>query len=264
MIDARRTPPRATDRGVGREHPGSDHAVGAPAPGAPTPAPVMVVLVTFNSERHLSDLARALADSSVSAQRLLVVDNASSDRSVRLARAEGFGSSRTLAMTDSVRAATRDCAPPIPNTCCSATRMCARRNAVELLLHSLQRNPRAAIAGPSLGEHADVRRFSRLGDSLASFLPERLHLRLRGDASSSALAQGGEDLVVDYVEGASSSAAPPRCARWAGSTSASSSTTRRRTSAAVWVRGDGRICSCPLPAPPTATAPPARASPTGR
>ena len=161
-----------------------------------------MVLVTFNSERHLSDLARAFADSSVSAQRLLVVDNASSDRSVRLARAEGFEVLENprkdgfgAGCNAGLRAADTEyvlfCNPDVRPS----------PNAVELLLHSLQRNPRAAIAGPSLGEHADVRRFSRLGDSLASLLPERLHLRLRGDASSSALAQGGEDLVVEYRGG---------------------------------------------------------------
>jgi GT2 family glycosyltransferase len=164
---------------------------------------VTAVVPTFNSSRHLSRLAELMRSASVLAVRMLVVDNASSDDTSDVARAngfevlqnshnEGFGAACNAGLQIAESEYVLLCNPDVrPSS-----------DTLELLLSALQETPRAAVAGAALGGESGVRRFSRLSGSVASFLPANVHRRLGLGRRGGSSAEGKAHLAVDYVEGA--------------------------------------------------------------
>src|SRR5688572_30320737 len=62
-----------------------------------SPARVAVVIVTYNSADVLADCLSSLTDQDVALTEVLVVDNASTDASLRIARESGLPGVRTIA-----------------------------------------------------------------------------------------------------------------------------------------------------------------------
>ncbi len=164
-------------------------------------AAVTAAIVTYNSARHLAALRSALLAGSLAPCRMLVVDNSSVDETLPRSRELGF---EVLARqrNDGFGAACNDGLRLVDSDyvlfCNPDVRPAA--DALELLVEALAQEPRAALAAAGGGEGCEPRRFSRVGDSLAGFLPQRLHALLRRGARPVTPARGA--LAVDYAEGA--------------------------------------------------------------
>jgi N-acetylglucosaminyl-diphospho-decaprenol L-rhamnosyltransferase len=161
-------------------------------------ADVTVVVVTYNSARHLAALGNALTSGSLAPTRMVVVDNASRDDTVACARAAGFevfeqdvncgfGAACNTALRASSTEFVLFCNPDVlPSP-----------RALELLVTALTSNSTAAIAGA-----IEARRFSRITREVAGFLPSRLQHRIQGLNGSIQVDQRKEPVVVDYAVGA--------------------------------------------------------------
>jgi GT2 family glycosyltransferase len=164
---------------------------------------VTAIVVTHNSARHLEDLGHALAIGSLVPTRMVVVDNASIDDTVvraRLAgfevletgRNDGFGAGCNAGLRTASSEFVLFCNPDVlPSS-----------NALERLLATLTSTPTAAIAGATVGDDVQVRRFSRITANLAGFLPKRLQGRVWRFAQNVPGDQSEDHIVVDYAEGA--------------------------------------------------------------
>jgi GT2 family glycosyltransferase len=166
-------------------------------------AEVTVVVVTYNSARHLEALARALASGHPPPRRMLAVDNASTDDTVVRAKSAGFDVLETgsndgfgAACNIGLRAASTEfvlfCNPdarPSPD-------------ALGRLVAALTDSPTAAIAGVAFDEQYLARRFSRLTGGIWIFLPTWLKHPLRRFGIEVPIDPTSEQVVVDYVVGA--------------------------------------------------------------
>jgi N-acetylglucosaminyl-diphospho-decaprenol L-rhamnosyltransferase len=168
---------------------------------APTPG-VTAIVVSHNSAQHLQALGEALAVGSSTPDRMLVVDNASSDDTVARARAAGFevhetGSNGGFGAACNVALRLTDteyvliCNPDVrPSS-----------SALEKLVAALSEVDAAAVAGASLDRPFHARRFSRISGNVWGFLPGRLQRKLKGLAPD-VLVDPDAHRAVDYVVGA--------------------------------------------------------------
>jgi N-acetylglucosaminyl-diphospho-decaprenol L-rhamnosyltransferase len=168
-----------------------------------TAARVTAVVVTHNSARHLAPLAHTFASGSLMPGRLLVVDNASVDDTAACAELAGFEVHK-LSSNDGFGAA---CNVGLRATCTEFVLFCnpdvrPSPSALERLLASLMSTPAAAIAGASLEDPVQARRFSHVSADAVGFFPRRLQPFLRRFQRDLAVDEGHEQVVVDYAVGA--------------------------------------------------------------
>jgi len=166
-------------------------------------ADVTAVVVSHNSARHLDELAEALASGTSTPERMLVVDNASSDDTVVCARRAGFevyenetnggfGAACNIALGMTTSEFVLICNPDVrPST-----------DALEQMLTALAQTTSVAVAGPVFNRRFRVRRFSRITGNLFSFLPPALQRRLERFDCEVPIQRGDGNVVVDYVVGA--------------------------------------------------------------
>ena len=166
-------------------------------------AGVTAVIVTHNSARHLAALGYALAAGSLVPTRMLVVDNASVDDTVACARFagfdvleagvnDGFGAGCNVGLRAASTEFVLFCNPDVLPS----------RGALERLLVALTTTATAAIAGATLGDQVQARRFSRITANVVGFLPGRLQHRVQRFTQNLSVDQGKDQVVVDYAEGA--------------------------------------------------------------
>jgi N-acetylglucosaminyl-diphospho-decaprenol L-rhamnosyltransferase len=166
-------------------------------------AEVTVVVVTYNSARHLEELGRALASGAPPPSRMLAVDNASTDDSVVRAKSAGFEVLETgsndgfgAACNVGLRAASTEfvlfCNPDVRPS----------PDALGRTVAALIDNPTAAIAGVAFARPNLARRFSRITGNIWMFLPGWLQRPLRRFGVEMPIDPKSEQVVVDYVEGA--------------------------------------------------------------
>ncbi len=166
-------------------------------------AEVTVVVVTYNSSRHLEALGCALASCPLAPTRMLAVDNASTDDSV--ARAElagfevletgsndGFGAACNVGLRASSTEFVLFCNPDVRPS----------PDALGRLVAALIDNPTAAIAGVTFDQQHLARRFSRITGGIWIFLPAWLKHPLRRFGIEMPIDPTNEQVVVDYVVGA--------------------------------------------------------------
>jgi N-acetylglucosaminyl-diphospho-decaprenol L-rhamnosyltransferase len=166
-------------------------------------AAVTAVVVAHNSARHLQELADALASGSTVPERMLVVDNASTDDTVARARQagfevyenetnDGFGAACNIALGMTTSEFVLICNPDIRPT----------YDALEQMLAALAQAPRAAVVGPVFNRRLRVRRFSRISGNLFSFLPPPAQRPLKRFDCEVPVGRDDGNVVVDYVVGA--------------------------------------------------------------
>lgn len=166
-------------------------------------ADVTVVVVTYNSARHLEALGCALASCPIPPSRMLAVDNASSDDTVVRAESAGFEVLETgsndgfgAACNAGLRAASTEfvlfCNPDVRPS----------PDALGRLVAALIDSPTAAIAGVAFDEPYTARRFSTLTGGIWIFLPASLQHRLRRFGIEASINPASEQVAVDYVVGA--------------------------------------------------------------
>lgn len=166
-------------------------------------AEVTVVVVTYNSARHLEALGCALAFGPLPPIRMLAVDNASTDDTVVRAKSTGFEVLETgsndgfgAACNFGLRAASTEfvlfCNPDVRPS----------PDALGRLVAALIDNPTAAIAGVAFDEPYLARRFSRITGGIWIFLPTSLQRSLRHFGIEVPIDPTSEQVVVDYVVGA--------------------------------------------------------------
>src|ERR1700686_513662 len=167
------------------------------------PADVTVVIVTYNSARHIEALGRGLASSFLSPRRMLVVDNASTDDTVIRARSagfevlergsnDGFGTACNVGLREASTEFVLFCNPDVrPSS-----------QALDRLLAALVDNPTAAIAGGALDEPVRARRFARITSDIWVFLPGWLQRHLRRFGRDVPVDQSQDYVIVDYAIGA--------------------------------------------------------------
>lgn len=163
---------------------------------------ITAAVITHNSASHLAALAETLRAGSLRPDRLLVVDNASRDRTPEQARAAGFEVHETGA-NDGFGAA------------CNAALRCVdtefllicnpdvapEEHDMEQLRRALRENEAAAIAGAAFERPFLARRFSKLTANVWTFLPGGLQARLRR-LSPEVPVDPAAPSPVDYVVGA--------------------------------------------------------------
>jgi N-acetylglucosaminyl-diphospho-decaprenol L-rhamnosyltransferase len=166
-------------------------------------ADVTVVVVTYNSARHLEALGCALASSPLPPRRMLAVDNASTDDSVVRAGSagfevletgsnDGFGAACNVGLRASSTEFVLFCNPDVRPS----------PDALGRLVAALIDNPTAAIAGVAFDEQYLARRFSRITGGIWIFLPTWLKDPLRRFGIEMPIDPTNEQVVVDYVVGA--------------------------------------------------------------
>ena len=166
-------------------------------------ADVTVVVVTYNSPRHLEALGRALASGPLLPRRMLAVDNASTDDTVVRAKSAGFEVLETgsndgfgAACNVGLRAASTEfvlfCNPDVRPS----------PDALGRLVAALIDNPAAAIAGVAFDKPYLARRFSRITGDIWIFLPTSIQRSLRRFSIEVPIDPTSEQVVVDYVVGA--------------------------------------------------------------
>jgi N-acetylglucosaminyl-diphospho-decaprenol L-rhamnosyltransferase len=166
-------------------------------------AEVTIVVVTYNSARHLEALARALASGSFPPSRMLVVDNDSTDDTVVRARSagfevvetgsnDGFGSGCNVGLHAASTEFVLFCNPDVHPS----------RDALGRLVAALIDNSMAAIAGVALDKPYVGRRFSRISGDILIFLPTWLQRSLSRFGIEVPIDPTSEQVVVDYVVGA--------------------------------------------------------------
>ena len=166
-------------------------------------ADVTVIVVTYNSARHLGPLGRALASGSLMPRRMLAVDNASADDTVDRAMSAGFEVIATgsndgfgAACNVGLRAASTEfiliCNPDVRPDC----------DATEQLLAVLMDSPSAAIAGATLDDSIRARRFASITSDIWIFLPSWLQTRLQRFGREISVDQSQRSAAVDYAIGA--------------------------------------------------------------
>lgn len=166
---------------------------------------VAVIIVTYNSARHLDALRRMLLEGTVVPERMLVVDNASADDTVARARAagfevietgtnDGFGSGCNAGLGAVSNEFVLFCNPDVEPT----------PDALERLLNALRNTSTAAIAGAAFDEALQGRKFIRITGQMVSFLPKGMSARfpLRRYECRVRIDQSQEQVVVDYAVGA--------------------------------------------------------------
>jgi N-acetylglucosaminyl-diphospho-decaprenol L-rhamnosyltransferase len=169
---------------------------------AATPAGVTAVVVSHNSASHLLALGDALSSGSLVPDKMLVVDNASSDDTVARARAVGFDVHETgsndgfgAACNEALRVTETEfvliCNPDVrPSS-----------GALDELMTVLSEASSAAVAGASCDRPFHARRFSRISGNLWGFLPGRMQDKLRRIGPEVPVGFSKYQ-VVDYVVGA--------------------------------------------------------------
>lgn len=166
---------------------------------------VAVVVVTYNSARHLEALRIALSSGSVVPSRMLVVDNASQDDTVDRAVSagfevleagsnDGFGAGCNAGLHVITNEFVLICNPDVAPS----------SEALERLLIALKKTPNAAIAGAAFDEALPARKFIRITGQIVSFLPKRISCKfpLRRYECRLQIDQSQEQVVVDYAVGA--------------------------------------------------------------
>jgi N-acetylglucosaminyl-diphospho-decaprenol L-rhamnosyltransferase len=163
---------------------------------------VMVVVIGYNSARHLDPLAKAVKSGSLTPERLVMVDNASEDDTVAAAHQAGFevhemesnagfGAACNAALrttrTDFILFCNPDVRPSV--------------TALEELVAALTASPSSAVAGVASGRPSRARRFSRLTRNVWSLLPGCVEQRLKRFEAEFDVEPGDGNLVVDYVVG---------------------------------------------------------------
>lgn len=166
-------------------------------------ADVTVVVVTYNSARHLEALGRALAASTLPPKRILAVDNASTDDTVIRARSAGFEVLETRS-NDGFGAA---CNVGLRSACTEFVLFCnpdvrPSPDALGRLVTAFIDNPKAAIAGVAFDKPYLARRFSTITGDIGIFLPTALQRLLRRFGIEVPIDPTSEQVVVDYVVGA--------------------------------------------------------------
>jgi GT2 family glycosyltransferase len=165
-------------------------------------ADVTVVIVTYNSARHLEALARALS-SGTPPGRLLAVDNASADDSVGRAKLAGFEVLET-GSNDGFGAA---CNIGLRATSTEFVLFCnpdvrPAPDALSRLVAALVDDPTAGIAGVAFDKPHLARRFSTVTGGIWLFLPRSLQRLFRRFDIEVPIDPTSERVVVDYVVGA--------------------------------------------------------------
>ncbi len=131
-----------------------DHLDGPPAAGAP--APVLCVTVCYNSAHHLPGHLSSLLGQCPPPERVLVVDNASSDDSLALVQARfpgvevcanrrnvGYGAAANQGIAEAIARAT-------PYVLVLNPDVILYPGALAALIQALVTHPSAAVAGPAL------------------------------------------------------------------------------------------------------------------
>lgn len=164
---------------------------------------VTVVIVCYNSARHFRALGEAFSASSVRPRRIIVVDNASSDDSVRQARLAGFeviengsnvgfGTACNVGLSATTTEFILFCNPdsrPLPT-------------AIEYLCQVLRNEPGAAIVGAAVDEPIRARRFSCLSGNVWGLLPGWLQRCLPFWAHGAPVDLDQAYVPADYATGA--------------------------------------------------------------
>jgi N-acetylglucosaminyl-diphospho-decaprenol L-rhamnosyltransferase len=176
-----------------------------PEPASSDTMDVAVVVVTYNSARHLASLGDALSSGSVVPARMLVVDNASADDTVDRALSAGFevletGSNKGFGAgcNAGLNAVSNEfvlfCNPDVKPAPDSLNRLLAALNATST----------AAIAGAAFDEPFPARRFIRITGQMVGFLPKSVSRRFpfRRYECRLPVDQSQERVVVDYAVGA--------------------------------------------------------------
>jgi N-acetylglucosaminyl-diphospho-decaprenol L-rhamnosyltransferase len=164
---------------------------------------VTAVVVSYNSAHHLPKLGQTLAAGTLVPDRMLVVDNASTDDTVTRGRSagfevheagrnDGFGAACNVAMRMTTTEFVLFCNPDVSPS----------SHALELLVAALRETPTAAIAGVSFDQQFLARRFSRITGDIWIFLPAWLQRPLRHFGIEMPVDPTKEQIVVDYVVGA--------------------------------------------------------------
>jgi N-acetylglucosaminyl-diphospho-decaprenol L-rhamnosyltransferase len=166
-------------------------------------AEVTIVVVTYNSARHLETLGYALASCPLPLSRMLAVDNASTDDTVVRAKSAGFEVLET-GSNDGFGAA---CNVGLRATSTEFVLFCnpdvrPSPDALGRLVAALVDNPTAAIAGIAFDKPCVARRFSRITGGIWIFLPRSLQRQLRRFGIEVPIDPASQQVVVDYVVGA--------------------------------------------------------------
>ena len=164
---------------------------------------VTVVIVCYNSARHLHALGEAFSASSVRPRRIIVVDNASSDDSVRQAQLAGF----EIIKNDSNVGFGTACNVGLSATTTEFILFCnpdsrPLSTAIEHLCYAIQSEPRAAIVGAAVDEPIRARRFSRLSRNVWGLLPGWLQRCLPFWALGTTVDPNQAYVLADYATGA--------------------------------------------------------------
>jgi GT2 family glycosyltransferase len=174
-----------------------------PADDPNSVADVTIVVVTYNSARHLEALGCALASDTLHPRRRLAVDNASTDDTVVRAKAAGFEVLET-GSNDGFGAA---CNVGLQAACTQFVLFCnpdvrPSPHALGRLVAALINNPTAAIVGVGFDKPHLARRFSTISGNIWMFLPTWLQRPLGRFGIEVSIDPTNEHVVVDYVVGA--------------------------------------------------------------
>jgi N-acetylglucosaminyl-diphospho-decaprenol L-rhamnosyltransferase len=170
---------------------------------ATTGLDVTAVVVGHNSAHHLRRLATALTSGTLVPERLLLVDNASTDETVasgldagfevlETGSNDGFGAACNVALSMASSEFVLICNPDVSPS----------PEALELLIAALRETPRAAIAGVAFDRPFLARRFSRISGDVWLFLPAGLQQLLARLGSEVPIDCTQRQVAVDYVVGA--------------------------------------------------------------
>jgi GT2 family glycosyltransferase len=164
---------------------------------------VSVVVVTHNSGHHLARLGVALAASRYPLERILVIDNASRDDTIKQAYENGFQVHETggnLGFGAACNVALKEIATDLVLFC--NPDVTPSPDALDRLVDELSSIPNAAVAGVAFDRPCYARRYSHVSSDLWSFLPGFLQRGLGRFANEVSVAPMQRHVIVDYVVGA--------------------------------------------------------------
>ena len=176
-------------------------------PESPTaPLDLTVVVVTYHSDHLIGQCLDRLLAAGLDREGVVVVDNASADDTVAVARSRGVAvveTGRNAGFGAACNAGLERARTPF--VAFANPDIAIGRDDLLRVVQALREDPRAGAAGPLLGHGpASVRRFSTIASDLVGFAPRPLARLVRPLARDVALApaQLGAPVAVDYAEGA--------------------------------------------------------------